>query len=66
MAAVIKICALGCAMHAKASYMLEHKNLDGLRANLMTIRKLGPTVWRGRCRCNLWERVEEAIKHGSQ
>ena len=49
-------------MHAKANWMLDHHDWEGLRRDLYIIRKLGMTVWARHCKCNLWERVETALR----
>lgn len=54
---------MSCYMHDAATFAVETRQRDWLRANLPVIERLASTIWRRRCTCNLIDRVRECI-HG--
>lgn len=60
------VCGLSCAMHMQTAWMIDQGNTDWIRANLPAIRRIGRTLWRRNCTCDLASRVERIVKEGSR
>lgn len=58
----MKACPLSCYMHHAAAFALDTGQIDWLRANLPTIRRLGRMLWAKKCTCGMLDRVEEAVR----